>query len=392
MERTKTKRAVTLPTAIYAFVIISALMGAAFSTVALRSAVDRMVQGAMAEAITVRSDGLMKAFTRELSDEWLRMEALSARLSSETPEALRPVMDLMTSEGAKISWVGFAAMDGTVTVASNGMLEGANVSERPWFRRGLEGYFAGDVHEAVLLAKLLDPEGENPPRFIDYALPVIDAGGRHIGVLGLHINFDWAAGLVTDLAKALDIDAVLVSQDGTIIVSTLDADPAKPTIAPFRLAALGATRAARREDIFLGRASGGGLRSGSELRLATDLARGPDGFPHHRCRPSVTPRAVHSRPCRGAVDCDRHLRPGLRSALRGRRQQRGGHCRRRGRIPVRVAADAGVVAAFGGHRAPAGAGPGPTQRGPSLKDRRRVIPSTSAAMRILRTPGASPSA
>ncbi len=244
MERITTKRPVTLPTAIYAFVIISALIGAAFLTVALRSAVDRMVQGAMAEAITVRSDGLMKAFTRELSDEWLRMEALSARLSSENPEALRPVMDLMASEGDKISWVGFAAMDGTVTVASNGMLEGANVSERPWFRRGLEGYFAGDVHEAVLLAKLLDPEGENPPRFIDYALPVIDAEGRYIGVLGLHINFDWAAGLVTDLAKALDIDALLVSQDGTIIVSTLDADPAKPTIAPFRQAALAATRAA----------------------------------------------------------------------------------------------------------------------------------------------------
>ena len=243
MERMTTRGAVTLPTAIYAFVIVSALIGALFSTVALRSAVDQMVQRAMADAVTVRSDGLMRAFTRELSNEWQRLEALSARLSSDNPEALRPVMDLMASEGDKISWVGFATIDGTVTVASNGMLEGANVSERPWFRRGLEDRFAGDVHEAVLLAALLDPDGDDPPRFIDYAMPVIDADGRHIGVLGLHINFDWAAGAIADLAESLDIEALLVSQDGTIIVSTLDADPAKPTIAPFQLASLGAARA-----------------------------------------------------------------------------------------------------------------------------------------------------
>lgn len=123
------------------------------------------------------------------------------------------------------------------------MLEGTNVGERPWFRRGLEGWFAGDVHDAVLLAKRLDPEGEHPLRFLDYALPVKDAAGREIGVLGLHINFTWAAVVVADMAQSLEIDALLVSQNGKIIVSTLDADPAQPTIAPFRLAAFGATRA-----------------------------------------------------------------------------------------------------------------------------------------------------
>lgn len=238
-----TRTAVTLSNALYAFVIISAFIGAGFSALALGRASARMTEGAMAEAVSVRSDGLLKAMNRELSDEWLRMEALAAQMSGGDPAAMRPVMDLIAAEGEKISWIGFAALDGTVVAASGGMLEGANVGERPWFRRGLEGYFAGDVHEAVLLAKLLDSDGEHPPRFLDFALPVKNAAGREIGVLGLHINFAWAAALVAEMSQTLEIDALLVSQDGSIIVSTLDADPAKPTIAPFQLAALGATRA-----------------------------------------------------------------------------------------------------------------------------------------------------
>lgn len=245
MERITTKRAVTLPTAIYAFVIISALIGAAFSTLALRSAVDRMVLGAMAEAVTVRSEGLLKAMSRELSDEWGRMEAIAARLASEEPSDLRATMDLVAAEGDKIAWIGFATIDGRVAVASGGLLEGADVSERPWFRRGLEGYYAGDVRDAVLLARLLDPEGNNTPRFLDYALPVFDTENRKIGVLSLHINFMWFAKLVDDFSEALSFDALLVSQNGSIIVSTLDADPSRPTIAPFRLAALGVSRATR---------------------------------------------------------------------------------------------------------------------------------------------------
>jgi hypothetical protein len=239
----RTGAALTLAGAIYAFVMVSALIGAGFSVVAMRNAMDRMSGRVMAEAVSVRSIGLLTALTRELSEEWLHMEAMADRLSLQEPSLVRAAMDLMVAEGAKVSWVGFAALDGTVTAASAGLLEGADVSERPWFRRGLEGAFAGDVHEALLLAKLLDPAGNDPPRFLDYALPVADAEGRPIGVLGMHINFDWAVRLVAEMSEALAIDAVLVSQDGTTIVSTIEADPGRPSLEPFRLAALGASEA-----------------------------------------------------------------------------------------------------------------------------------------------------
>ncbi len=238
---------VTLSGAFLWFVVVSALVGATFSFFVLRSAARQLTDNAMSEAVEVRSAALITALGRELTDEWRRLEVLADKLAAAPPAAMRPIMDQMIAEGEKISWVGFASLDGTVQAAAGGLLEGVDVSSRPWFREGLEGDFAGDVHEAVLLAKLLGNDGGDPPRFLDYALPVRDTTGRQIGVLGLHINFDWAASLVKEMATALRIDAVLVSQDGTAIVSTLEDNPAQPTSAPFRLASLGTSQSVRAE-------------------------------------------------------------------------------------------------------------------------------------------------
>ncbi len=239
LDRTR----VTLGGAIYVFVLVGALLGAMFTFAALRDAVARMTERAMAEAVTVRSSGLQEALSRELSQEWNRLEALAELIARSDSTELQYAFDLSASEGGKVSWAGFATIDGTVQRASAQMLEGVSVAERPWFQRGLDGPFAGDVHEAVLLARLLDPSGEEPPRFLDFSLPVDAPDGRRLGVVGLHINFDWAAELVAETAAALEIEALILSQDGQIIISTLDDDPAQPTIEPFRLAALGTTSA-----------------------------------------------------------------------------------------------------------------------------------------------------
>lgn len=236
----RTRLAPTLSHAIYAFVILGAIIGAVFLIIALRETVDEITERAMAEAVEVRSEGILSALRGELDEEWQNIEALAEIAASGDMSQVRISAGVMASSGSKVNWVGFAAVDGTVLAASNGMLEGADVSTRPWFMRGLQGAFAGDVHDAVLLANLLGPnEIGEPPRFIDYALPVTAPDGRILGVVGMHIDFDWAASYVTELARTLQLDALLVSEDGTIIVSTLDLNPARPTVQPFRLAAVG---------------------------------------------------------------------------------------------------------------------------------------------------------
>lgn len=89
-------------------------------------------------------------------------------------------------------WIGFADLTGKVRVSTNGLLENHNVAARPWFTGGLDGVFYGDVHEALLLEKLL-PAADEPWRFVDVAVPVRDQAGRVVGVLGSHLSWHWAS-------------------------------------------------------------------------------------------------------------------------------------------------------------------------------------------------------
>lgn len=99
------------------------------------------------------------------------------------------------------SWIGFASREGRVLAATSGHLLGADVSQRPWFKEGGRGAYVGDLHEAVLLAKLLPESGTGQPlRFIDVAAPVYSDDGELRGVLAAHAYWQWAG---TVLSAAL---------------------------------------------------------------------------------------------------------------------------------------------------------------------------------------------
>ena len=101
--------------------------------------------------------------------------------SATSQEQRRKVLADMQETYWYYEWIGMAGLDGQVLVEARGLLEGANVAQRPWFRDALKGVYVGDVHEAVLLAKLLPaPEGE-PRRFVDVAFPYMDTQGRPSG-------------------------------------------------------------------------------------------------------------------------------------------------------------------------------------------------------------------
>jgi hypothetical protein len=74
-------------------------------------------------------------------------------------------------------------------------------------------------------------------------MPVKGKNGATIGVIGLHINFSWAEEKIRSIAAALGIDALLMSQDGTPIISTLGGQEGLKDLAAFRLSSLGSSRA-----------------------------------------------------------------------------------------------------------------------------------------------------
>jgi diguanylate cyclase (GGDEF)-like protein len=120
-----------------------------------------------------------------------------------------------------LSWMGVADIDGIVRTATGNLLRGASVSARPWFGAGLEGLHVGDVHEALLLAKLLPPSASGEPqRFVDFAAP-IRVGGKTIGVLALHGSWDWTRSVIESQLpedpKSMAMDLLILNKAGTVI-------------------------------------------------------------------------------------------------------------------------------------------------------------------------------
>lgn len=158
-----------------------------------------------ADRLAQQLDADMAARQREVAQLVATPQALGTPL---TAAQWRSFLDGLKGTLAHYSWIGVATADGRVLAATGGLLEGADVRQRPWFREGLLRPVVHDVHEAVLLAKLLPRAADaEPPRFVDVAAPMaapvaagvtagVSAaapGGRAGGVLGAHLSWAWAA-------------------------------------------------------------------------------------------------------------------------------------------------------------------------------------------------------
>jgi signal transduction histidine kinase len=136
----------------------------------------------------------------------------------------RRLLEAMQKTYAYYAWLGITDNEGKVLVAANRLLEGADVAQRPWFRNALKGVHLNDVHEAVMLAKLLQPDaaGKEPLRFIDVAFPYRDAQGRIAGVFGTHLSLAWAADIeksvMLPLARRKHVDTFILGKDMRVIM------------------------------------------------------------------------------------------------------------------------------------------------------------------------------
>ncbi len=115
-------------------------------------------------------------------------------------------------------WIGYALPDGTVEVGTNGYLEGKNVKARPWLPNGLNGPYIGDVHDALLLAKLLPNNSGEAIYFSDVAFPVINKDGKTLGVLCTHLTWQWTRDVIRSIQKEHGVEIFLLSKDGMILV------------------------------------------------------------------------------------------------------------------------------------------------------------------------------
>jgi len=222
-----------------AFTLLSIVLTLVLTAVIERKSTEQ-VKGGIGYSLADRATQTSDKLERGMFERYREVGLIARRhdLGTEVlPARRRATLDGVQASYGYYSWIGLAGLDGKVLVAARGLLEGADVSERPWFRDALAGRYVGDVHEAHLLAKILPPQAE-PWRFVDVAFPYRDERGNTIGVLGAHLSWQWArdversvmaANGVRSSAEALIVDAkgrVLLGPPGlagkTLALASLD--------------------------------------------------------------------------------------------------------------------------------------------------------------------------
>ena len=232
----------SLSWSLYFFVMATLLVVSFAGLALLRSSTHALEEDALDRAVRTRTVAAGQMLTRTLHADWRDLQHLAGRLAA-NGAAADGLMDGMRGDGARVSWIGHAGVDGIVLTATGGMLTGVDVGTRPWFRNGLRGPFAGDVHEAVLLAQLLGGEGDEPLRFVDLALPVLGAEDEPTGVVGMHIDAAWVENLLEDAAGSLGVDLFLVNYTGAVVLSSREAGTAIGDLDVLRAAQVGTQHA-----------------------------------------------------------------------------------------------------------------------------------------------------
>lgn len=204
------------------FVIGALLMlaPAIMAGVMFTDAMQRRAETANAARLRALGEIAANQLGRQMYRLWQDVESMSRIASMDDPDATRRQLNLLSSVDRRYTWIGVADVEGRVVAASQGMLEGASVVERPWFRRGLNGPAATDVHEAALLEKLL-PATPGPRRFVDFSSPIRNAQASIGGVIGAH--FDWS--LIKEGLQAFKgqgVDILLVSRDRAVLSGPSD--------------------------------------------------------------------------------------------------------------------------------------------------------------------------
>jgi two-component sensor histidine kinase len=121
----------------------------------------------------------------------------------------------------------FLSPDGRVVADSKRLVEGQDASSRPFFQRARERAVVEDVHDAVMLARLVRGPGGDLARFVDIAAPVRDAEGELVGVVAAHLDWSWAEGVERRMREALGrpasgFRALVVSREGEVLLGPPD--------------------------------------------------------------------------------------------------------------------------------------------------------------------------
>jgi diguanylate cyclase (GGDEF)-like protein len=134
------------------------------------------------------------------------------------------LLDQLHTKIPSFSWIGYTDENGNIKAASDQILVGANIAKRPVFINARKEPFIGDVHDAVLLSKLIPTQNGEPLQLVDISTPIIGNNGEFKGVLAAHLSWEWAREIQDIILKPLqekrqNVDLFIISsKDNTVLL------------------------------------------------------------------------------------------------------------------------------------------------------------------------------
>jgi len=202
----------------FTFCALAMAMGAILAAIIARTAGNQVkedIGSALSDLALQASDKL----DRNMFERYREVQLLAQRPdmgAAASPAARRATLEQHQRSYPHYAWLGVTGSDGKVLAATGALLEGLDVSARPWYSNALAGNNVGDVHDAVMLAKLLPADG--PQRFVDLAFPLADGSG----VLGAHLSWQWARELersvIAPASSRRQVEAIIVDSEGKVLL------------------------------------------------------------------------------------------------------------------------------------------------------------------------------
>lgn len=166
----------------------------------------------------------------DLHEQYSNLKVAAAftrpHLEVQQPASVTSFLDALHANYPSYAWIGLTDSAGKVVASTGGLLLGADVSQRPWFKQGSQKPYLGDAHKALLLASKLASTGSAPLRLLDLAVPIRSDDGTLLGVLGAHLYLDWVAhmgkDLLTPVQQRLHARFLVADAKGVVIIGPAD--------------------------------------------------------------------------------------------------------------------------------------------------------------------------
>jgi PAS domain S-box-containing protein len=164
---------------------------------------------------------------RGIFERYLDIQLLSTLEPLHNPNILisqkRELLQKLQSSYPAYAWIGLTDQQGKVIASTGKLLEGENLNSRPWFKQAKTAHYVGDVHEVMLLAKLLPNPTGAARQFVDISAPITDSQGNYQGVLCAYLSWTWAQevqeSLLHSLSNRRSVEVFILNQKAEVLLS-----------------------------------------------------------------------------------------------------------------------------------------------------------------------------